>query len=221
MPPHATLVITAHFNDCVSQERTPESSPSSSSQKRYDSCLSLVSERATKPRRTVVFCPFVSAKIIESLDDYTIEEVRACWYSDEEIAAFKTSNKKIAHASPGEQESCCLRGLETCIHPLSITSRCIKKSSIATVLMEQQEQRLAGVTDPELIRACYRSTTRRLGSRANDLAQQDALEAEAIYKERPDIFQIANKRLRPSCWIFDLSRWIPKRISYEHCELQN
>ena len=86
--------------------------------------------------------------------------------------------------------------------------------------MEQQEQRDAGVTDPALIRACYMSTTRRLGSRANTLAQQDALEAETIYREQcPGVFltvNTVNKRLRPSCWMFDPSSWIPKRISYEH-----
>ena len=219
MPPHSTFVLGPRFNECVSLE-TPPPSPSSSSQHRCGSCLSSVSERVTKPRRQARFCPFVAAKMIDSRDDYSINEVRSCWYSDEEIAAMKASNKHISHASPEEQESCCLRGLETCIHPLSITSRCIKKSSIATVLMEQQEQRLAGVTDPELIRACYRSTTRRLGSRANDLAQQDALEAETIYREQcPGVFltvNTVNKRLRPSCWMFDPSSWIPKRISYEH-----
>jgi hypothetical protein len=157
----------------------------------------------------------VAVTEIESLDDYTREEALACWYSDEEIAAIKTYNRQLARASMQEQESTDLRGLEIHIYPISQVSRNIKQSSFAAVLLEQRKQQLTEMTDPEGIRESYIFVTSRLGDRATDMAQHDALEAQRIYREQPPQTMIVKQQQpRPVCWMFDPSVWFPKRTSY-------
>jgi hypothetical protein len=212
MPPRPRITNWSHCND------SEELGPLSTSKPRFESCNSLTNscpvDCLPKPARALAFCPFVAVREIESLDDYSTEETHACWYNDDEIAAIKTSIKHLARGGTIEQECSDLRGLESHIYPASVTYRSIKMASIDAVLEEQELQRRSGVTDPDLIRACYKCVTCRLHNRATEMAANDALEAQRIRHDNLTEGHIEKCKSTNVCWMFDISRWFPKRTAF-------
>ena len=178
----------------------------------------------------VHFYPYGEYRHIETLEEYTDEEMEACWYSEEEILAIKTANKLAIR-----KESSCVgnnktnvdsventRGLEAQKHEGYLALRRLRDASISSVLNEQRRQWQLGsgsmdniatkVEDPEIIRESYICFSRKATCKALALAEIDALEALRIQHDDPVSWRLKHlqQTARP-CWLFfNPFRWFSK-----------
>ena len=169
------------------------------------------------PKRQVHICPFATTYYIETLDEYTDEEMDACWYNDDETAAIKANNlRTIREEASGRlrPEMDTIRGLESQKHQGYMSLRTLRESSISAVLAEQSRQRQRGKTDPQLIRDCYGCISIRASSRARELAQVDALEALRVQKDSLTwhLLQIEDTT-RECCFFIPPVLWFQKHRS--------
>jgi hypothetical protein len=167
------------------------------------------------PQRQVLFSPFATTCYIETLDEYTDEEVDACWYNEDETAAMKANNlRTIREEASGRlrPEMDTVRGLESQKHQGYMSLRNLRESSISAVLAEQNRQRQRGKADPQLLRDCYDCISKRASNRARELAQVDALEALRVQNDSLTwhLLQI-EETTRECCFFIPPMLWFQKR----------
>ena len=170
-------------------------------------------------QRSVTFYPYGEVVDIDTLDEYTDEEIQACWYDEEELANIKSeNNQSIRRIARGSQKADdCLRGLESQSHAGYLSSRKIKDSSIAAVLGEQYRQYQMGIDSPELIRESYQFFATYAGKRAVEAARYDALDALRIQRE--SCTASSQGGLAKLCWFMDPTFWFPRLMENAFVEL--
>jgi hypothetical protein len=182
------------------------------------SIISAVSHKefpiAPIPERAVWFHPYMEVIFIADLDTYTEEEIKACWYTEDEFESVQDANRRsIQRISSGlrnpEEDS--LRGLESQMHAGVYRSKKIKQTSIVAVLSEQYKQRQLKKCNPLLLQQSYSFFTGYAATRAVELAREDASEALRIQQ---DSFSLSLNRgsVSRKCWLFDPSFWFPRIV---------
>jgi hypothetical protein len=156
---------------------------------------------------------------IETLDEYTDEEIQACWYDEDELADIKSENhqsvRRIARGTAKAED--CLRGLEALLHAGYLTSRKLKDTSVSAVLGEQYRQHQMGMDAPDLIREAYEYLATHASKRAVETARCDALEALRIHKEPSPTTSPGG--LGKLCWFLDPTLWFPRLMENAFVEL--
>jgi len=174
-------------------------------------------------RRTITIeTRIIAMYYIETLDEYTDEEMDACWYNQEELMAIKADNNRMIREEASgrlQSDKDTVRGLESQKHHGYMALRTIRDSSISAVLAEQyrqrQQQRGRGIggqmlIDPERIRDSYICISIRAYHRARDVAHMDALEALRIQTDPLTWRFIQIEDSTRNCCFFHLPLWIPQ-----------
>lgn len=167
------------------------------------------------PERSVSFFPYGEVIEIETLDEYTDEEMDACWYNDEEIIAIRRSVqdtvRRITRGSRHPDD--CPRGLESQMQSFYSSSRRIRFDSITAVLSEQYKQRNqtgGKKEDPERIREVYTSVAKLCLGKSIENARYDAWEAYRVHQEANTPAKRVDRETNKLCWFFDISTWFPR-----------
>jgi len=123
-----------------------------------------------KPKKSVSFNELVRAKRTIHISDFSAEEVRCCWYKDEDYEVMKQDirfevnlleNDCIIETLSSRKMSHTLRGLEVFSSTtIGRARREIKRQARNTVLEEQSLQREEGSYDPEFIAEIYSKVTK-------------------------------------------------------------
>lgn len=124
------------------------------------------------------------------INDYTAEEIRACWYNDKEFSAIKTQcisqmmrttellkQKNVVSIIEDQHESGDARGLEYFIESVAETRQKTSQMAIWAVLREQYLQREEGSFDPEFISEIYERQSSLARVQACITGVNDRLEA--------------------------------------------
>jgi hypothetical protein len=119
---------------------------------------------------------------ILALAEYTLEEIRNCWYEDHEYSQIKANNKILAKMLScnriyPEDNTFCFRGLEFKLTENSRKRKMCKEAAATAVISEQLKQwdeQWYEQTDVELIRKAYESITAEPQARAYQLGLEDA-----------------------------------------------
>jgi hypothetical protein len=117
-----------------------------------------------------------------ALAEYTVEEIRNCWYEDYEYSQIKANNKILAKMFScnrvyPEDNTFCFRGLEFKLTENSKKRKMCKEAAVTAVISEQLKQwdeQWYEQTDVELIRKAYESITAEPQARAYQLGLEDA-----------------------------------------------
>jgi len=152
-----------------------------------------ISERTTTTTttttaRSVSFAPLAQARRTISIKDYTQEEIRNCWYSEEEYNHIRSSCIRIVHmSSAGEKvfqsKRQTLRGLE-CQLPASYASKmATRQSAMGSVFVMQNESFLNDDGGEETISQVYSTISSSSRLWAHCVGLKDQREAEACYDE--------------------------------------
>ena len=148
-------------------------------------------------RRSVHFAVTVKKHPIENLDYYTQEEMKNCWYTQEEKQKMQsTLSRDIArlNAAVPEARNRSYRGLELLCQEGS--ERCDVQvfKLVNHVIDEQIRQWDAGFVDQSLIAAVSKSLTAANVGRARFLADQDRKEANKIHRSSERQQRRSNRR---------------------------
>jgi len=169
------------------------------------------------PERTVSFHPYGELIEIDTLDEYSDEEIEACWYSEDEIeAARKEIQDTVRRLTRGPRRADdCPRGLESQLPSFHPSSRRLRSDSIMAVLSEQFKQRqIGGVERPERLREVYILAANPCLGRAIESARHDAWDAYRAHQEQPTSKDEDEEEMgtveKKKCWIFDISTWFPR-----------
>lgn len=160
MSPHSTYFTSSVTVDITCQHA--------------DSCYSskgpLSSIVLDKPKKSVSFNELVRAKKTIHISDFSAEEVRCCWYKDDDYEEMKRDirfevnlleNDCIIETLSSRKMSHTLRGLEVFSSTtIGRARREIKRQARNTVLEEQILQREEGSYDPEFIAEIYSKVTK-------------------------------------------------------------
>ena len=123
------------------------------------------------------------------INDYTAEEISACWYNDKEFSAIKTQcisqmrtteplkQKNVVSIIEDQHESGDARGLEYFIGSVAETRQKTSQMAIWAVLREQYLQREEGSFDPEFISEIYERQSSLARVQACITGVNDRLEA--------------------------------------------
>ena len=126
---------------------------------------------------TVRFAPITDACPSLACNDYTPQEVQACWYQGEEYRKItKECCKQIRKMENGEvlkDKKYCARGLESHTRLAAISKMQNCQTAISAVLDEQEEQWQMGVVDEEDIAQQYQQTTSSCQLRASTVGLRD------------------------------------------------
>ena len=113
-------------------------------------------------------------------EDYSREEVKACWFSDREFQMTLERCEDIIEKDSGTH---CLRGLEKWSSPRVDECNDDRDDAYDAVLNEQDAQREEGRHSDERISRQYRKCCKRSKRRALEIAKEDAKYAD-MYLER-------------------------------------
>lgn len=137
-----------------------------------------------KKAKSVAFNEKVAAKKTIHINDYTDEEVHACWYTHQENEIIK-SESLLESSALLESEAAddddygknCFRGLEHYIKPIAEQRLAHKDAALCAVLEEQELQREEGSFDPEYIAEIYENIASLSGVKSRITGLNDRLEA--------------------------------------------
>eukprot|EP00934_Nitzschia_sp_Nitz4_P007990 Nitzschia sp. Nitz4//scaffold106_size73319//65112//65894//NITZ4_005747-RA/size73319-processed-gene-0.98-mRNA-1//1//CDS//3329532553//7980//frame0 len=149
----------------------------------------------TKQHRRISFDNQVKVRPVPTLEEYSIEEKTKYWYQDEDYSEIKAEIKKQARRMVKTRSlSCpsvlegedCFRGLEAKL-PETATERRISREDAADAVIGEQlrQEYLMDYSDrsADLIRQEYQKVTIHTRTRALQIAQKDACEAQRIWRE--------------------------------------
>ena len=146
----------------------------------FHSCVS------TPPRRTSVrFQADADVYTVQSLADYSPDEIRRCWYSRDEFHTIKqsclTTIQIMNTCCFVEDERICYRGFESRKGGKDAAkSRSLNRlNAEKAVLIEQDRQRMFGMANPELISKVYSDCTMSSSLEAHKIAIDDYLSAHS------------------------------------------
>lgn len=133
----------------------------------------------TKPRHAVRFEPRVRCRKAIHLNDFTEDELSACWYSHKEFMSMKaevryTSGLIEAGLLDDDSENYCRRGADA-HSPEEVRQRRLIKQAVRTAVLEEQTlQWREGSCDPEFIAEVSRvkSSQSAATSRKNGIADE-------------------------------------------------
>ena len=118
------------------------------------------------------------------LDQYTGEEIDACWVSKEEFKQIRSDIKfaagLVANGSLDQDtEQHCQRGLEYQTTVGSLRRNRLQIAAFEAVLDEQDMQydQYDGVVEPSLIAEAYRSISKSAMEKARSIAMKDEMDA--------------------------------------------
>ena len=129
-----------------------------------------------KAAKRVSFKESVKARKIIHINDFSSEEVTACWYDEAEYDVIKSLAFTEAFGS-SDKDPRCLRGLEHFGQPVAEAREENRNSALLVVLQEQQLQRQEGSCDPEYIAQIYEQQCSLARVQANIAGLNDRLEA--------------------------------------------
>ena len=147
-------------------------------------------EKQTKSRSTdkkkkyASFRKRLSYRYVISLDQYTEEEIDACWFSREELRTIRTDVKfavdRLTNGNLDDSaEQYCQRGLE-CQTPLAALKRNRLRIATREVVLDEQDiqyNQYGYVIDPFLIAAACQLISKSASENARSIALKDELDA--------------------------------------------
>jgi hypothetical protein len=132
------------------------------------------------PRKSVYFCEVVKVARILHINDYTEQEIAACWYNDDECQATKDDAAQCASRILEQQDETndfCHRGLEFRT-PLGAKQRMENKEIGWDAVFEVQEiQQEQSWHDPLYLASLYHEQTKHCILAAQLQAYMDTKEA--------------------------------------------
>ena len=133
-------------------------------------------------QKSVTFNQTVSVRKTLHINNYSNDEVFACWYNDDEFKAIRKGVKfAVSLLKDGlleeDTEYHCQRGLE--LHTRKGANRRLqnKRAARGAVLIEQELQWEAGVYDPEYIAMKCMEYSSSLQATAHEIGLKDQLDA--------------------------------------------
>lgn len=161
-----------------------------------DCDLSLLSQEDTSPfhdrkippeRRNVSFAPVVKFRLVRSRVDYRPEEIKACWYDDnehEEIALTAQVEAELVETGIlGETENFTNRGLECRTRKGMKKRRHSRDEAYYAVFQELFFQQEEQYFSEEIISYVYFECSESCAKQAQMQAKRDEVEALKIYEE--------------------------------------
>ena len=110
-------------------------------------------------RKRVTFCEKVKARRTIHLNNYTDDEIDACWYSDLEYYAMKEEIRAVAHLLQEgivDIHEDVARGLESRCSSGASRRRELRQAAIDAVLDEQEYQDSCRTCDPDYMALMYK-----------------------------------------------------------------
>lgn len=134
---------------------------------------------------------------------FMLNRARCCWYSREELKLIKNERKEIVRSlrrvnfdvrsiDPSVHE---LRGFEAYLSPdIMGTTQRKRKEALQTVLNEQDRQRqpAGGKRNVERLQLASLRVTKWFRTRAFEIAEKDAKEAQELYLNHPEVLRVVN-----------------------------
>ena len=100
-----------------------------------------------------------------SVEDYSDDEIKACWYSDEEYQKiWRRCDKvidKLNHGKAVNPRKYCIRGLERMTSLSHTRIECNRHDAYDAVILEQESQRKQNEYDPDRMAYLYREIVSR------------------------------------------------------------
>lgn len=132
--------------------------------------------------RGVSFSPAVRVVPTRHWNDYTAEELRACWYQGAEYKQFRHEIKKTVvliknHIAINEYESSA-RGIECFTQEGARQKRLNKLKGWHAVFDEQDQQYHAEIVDPVMLALAYRQSSQECQHAASHMGLCDEREVE-------------------------------------------
>eukprot|EP00934_Nitzschia_sp_Nitz4_P005721 Nitzschia sp. Nitz4//scaffold69_size99277//8577//9152//NITZ4_004617-RA/size99277-processed-gene-0.72-mRNA-1//-1//CDS//3329556667//5711//frame0 len=147
---------------------------------------------ATPESKHVSFAGKVSVRAVEHYHDYSIDEIEAYWYSEEEVRdirkEMKTCIKMLEECSPEEMRSkCCNIGLEFYSKEGAKSRQKNRKRAWKSVMTEQSSQQAEGVQDPLAIADGYKKCAQssRVVAAISARLLNDELEQSVTKRDTP------------------------------------
>jgi hypothetical protein len=141
----------------------------------YSVCAPLTKRPYPKAKKVVTFQQSVKAKKTLHINNYTEEEIQACWFDDDESKQMKEEFRLAANLAMNgllPQESS--RGLE--LYTKEAQSRRQHKATAREEVLDEQElQWDEGAYDPEYIAQIYEAASASSRARARSTGFQDEL----------------------------------------------
>jgi hypothetical protein len=136
-----------------------------------------------KPRRTVAFSQTVSARTTLHVNNYTDDEIDACWYDDCEKEMMRKEVRSVVTLLKNgmleqDTEQYCRRGGLEC-HTQEVALQRLKNRTavLEAVLEEQEFQREEGIWEPWYIARAYKAASPTSQANAHAIALKDQLDA--------------------------------------------
>lgn len=132
------------------------------------------------------FSEIVRVCHVLNLAEYTQEEVNASFYQDHEynsiakscITAVHKMEKRRKQKTRTHAKNIESRGLEGHTATGNITKMASRRLAYDTVLLEQEDQKIQGTYDDEIIAECYESVSSSCALWAREIALRDRRDAE-------------------------------------------
>jgi hypothetical protein len=141
-----------------------------------------ISTASTQDLKFVSFAESVKVRTTINRSDYSNEERRACFYSNEENHEIQKKSLRIVEKMEGgcpiSMSKYCTRGLEKHTRLTGSLRLRNRFDSLQAVLNEQERQRMNGVCDDEIISRVYAAVTSSCQLWAHRVALCDRREAE-------------------------------------------
>eukprot|EP00538_Stauroneis_constricta_P005028 CAMPEP_0119571400 /NCGR_PEP_ID=MMETSP1352-20130426/44101_1 /TAXON_ID=265584 /ORGANISM="Stauroneis constricta, Strain CCMP1120" /LENGTH=240 /DNA_ID=CAMNT_0007621079 /DNA_START=397 /DNA_END=1119 /DNA_ORIENTATION=- len=121
-------------------------------------------------KKTVTFHECVRVKKTIHINNYTDDEIDACWFSRQDMANIRqdiAAALQSSSSSPSGPDAAEMRGLECRTEQGSQQRRRDRHESLSSVLDEQELQRHERQFDDEMIAAVYSDTTQQAQLRAS------------------------------------------------------
>lgn len=189
--------ITRFVNAVAKRPRTlfPSSGPAlsspSTSSLSSKSSVSSTKTETTKEMKSVEFADNVAIRSVPTRHEYTPEEKRACWFSEEEYSQISQSClKQIRRMELGEAfkgKKYCGRGLEQHMRIGSTIRKRNRSEAVAVVLDEKERQNRAGLCNDESIARLYKGISSSSQLWANLMGKRDQRAAEELYTDDDEI----------------------------------
>jgi hypothetical protein len=142
--------------------------------------------------RSVSFSPYVSLRETIHIDNYTSEEISACWYDSVELKMVKVDMKTTLLLMANvffSNDRICSRGLESYTQTGQALKRQHREDAIDAAMDEQDFQMDEGITDPEMIARAYFERTRQSQATATVMGLSDQETVRNQEQRKPLVLQ--------------------------------
>jgi hypothetical protein len=162
---------------------------------KQDLSMMKMSESSTtkmEVERSVSFSPYASLRETIHIDNYTNEEISACWYDSVELKMVKVDNKNTLLLMANVffiNDRICSRGLESYTQTGQASKRQHREDAIDAAIDEQDFQMDEGITDPEMIAEAYFERTRQSQAMARVMGLSDQETVRNQEQQRPLVLQ--------------------------------